>query len=51
MSATDAAAKSVSDADLGKHASRMTQEMADRLKEAADDVVATAFEPSRNPNS
>jgi hypothetical protein len=51
LSATDAGAKSVSDADLGKHASRMTQEMADRLKEAADDVVATAFEPSRNPNS
>jgi hypothetical protein len=51
LSATDAAAKSVSDADLGEHASRMTQEMADRLKEAADDVVATAFEPSRNPNS
>jgi hypothetical protein len=51
LSATDAGAKSVSEADLGKHASRMTQEMADRLKEAADDVVATAFEPSRNPNS
>ena len=32
LSATDAGAKSVSDADLGKHASRMTQEMADRLK-------------------
>jgi hypothetical protein len=51
LSATDAGAKSVSDADLGKHASRTAQEMADRLKEAADDVVATAFEPSRNPNS
>jgi ElaB/YqjD/DUF883 family membrane-anchored ribosome-binding protein len=48
LSAADAAAKSVSDADLGKHASRMTEDMADRLREAADDIVTTAFEPSRN---
>ena len=51
LSATDAGAKSVSDADLGKHASRMTEDMADRLREAADDIVTAAFEPSRNPNS
>lgn len=47
LSAADAAAKSVSDADLGKHVSRMTQEMADRLREGADDVVTAAFNPSR----
>jgi hypothetical protein len=29
----------------------MTQNMADKLKEAADDVVASAFNPSRNPNT
>jgi hypothetical protein len=40
MSAADAAAKSVAEADLGRHASRMTQNMADKLNEAADDVVA-----------
>lgn len=51
ISAADAAAKSVSDADLGGHASRMTQNLADTLKEAADDVVAAAFRPSRNPNT
>jgi hypothetical protein len=51
MSAADAAAKSVSEADLGGHASRMTQNMADKLKEAADDVVTAAFNPSRNPNT
>jgi hypothetical protein len=34
MSATDAAAKSVADADLAGHASRMTQNMANTLKEA-----------------
>ena len=51
MSAADAAAKSVAEADLGGHASRMTQNMADTLKEAADDVVAAAFNPSRNPNT
>jgi uncharacterized phage infection (PIP) family protein YhgE len=50
LSAADAAAKSVSDADLGKHASRMTEDMADRLREAVDDIVTTAFEPSRSTN-
>jgi hypothetical protein len=48
LSAADAAAKSVSDADLGEHASRMTQDMSDKLKEAADDIVTMAFNPSRN---
>jgi ElaB/YqjD/DUF883 family membrane-anchored ribosome-binding protein len=51
MSAADAAAKSVSEADLGSHASRMTQNMTETLKEAADDVVEAAFSPSRNPNT
>jgi len=51
MSAADAAAKSVAEADLGGHASRMTQNIADKLKEAADDVVTAAFSPSRNPNT
>ena len=51
MSAADAAAKSVAEADLGEHASRMTQNMVDKLKEAADDVVTAAVSPSRNPNT
>ena len=51
MSAAEAAAKSVAEADLGGHASRMTQNMADKLKEAADDAVTAAFNPSRNPNT
>jgi gas vesicle protein len=51
LSAADAAAKSVADADLGGHASRVTQNIADTLKEVADDVVTAAFDPSRNPNS
>jgi hypothetical protein len=51
MSAADAAAKSVADADLGGHASRMAKNMTDTLKEAADDVVTSAFNPSRNPNT
>ena len=51
MSAADAAAKSVAEADLGGHASRMTQNITDKLKEAADDVVTAAFSPSRNPNT
>jgi hypothetical protein len=45
--AADAAAKSVSQADLGKHASRMTRDTSERLKEAADDIVTAAFNPSR----
>ena len=51
MSAADAAAKSLADADLGEHASRMTQNMADTVKEVADDVVTAAFNPSQNPNT
>ena len=47
LSAADAAAKSVADADLGRHASRITEGVAERLKEVADDVVTTAFDPSR----
>jgi ElaB/YqjD/DUF883 family membrane-anchored ribosome-binding protein len=47
LSAADATAKSVSDADLGQHASRMTGDMSNRLKEAADDIVSAAFNPSR----
>ena len=48
LSAADAAAKSVTDADLGKHASRMTHDASDRLMEAADDVMTAAFKPTRN---
>ena len=51
MSAADAAARSVGEADLGRHASRMTENLTERLKEAADDVVSAAFSPSPNPNS
>jgi hypothetical protein len=51
LSAADAAAKSVSEADLGGHASRITEDVTERLKEVADDVVTTAFDPSRNPHS
>ena len=51
VSVADAALKSVSGADLGGHASRITENMTDALKEAADDVVKTAFNPSRNPNT
>lgn len=51
LSAADAAAKNVADADLGKHASRITEGVTERLKEVADDVVTTAFDPSRNPHS
>jgi hypothetical protein len=51
LSAADAAAKSVSAADLGQHASRMTRDMAERLREAADGVVTAAFDPSRKSNT
>jgi hypothetical protein len=51
LSAADAAAKSVSEADLAGHASRITEDVTERLKEVADDVVTTAFDPSRNPRS
>jgi gas vesicle protein len=47
-SAAGAAADAVANADLGGHASRLTKNVAGTLKEAADDVVATAFNPS-NP--
>ena len=49
MSAADAATKSVAEADLGGHASRMTQNMADKLKEAADDVVTARFQSFPKP--
>jgi hypothetical protein len=51
MSAADAAARNVGEADLGGHASRMTENVAARLKEAADDVVRAAFSPSPNSNT
>jgi hypothetical protein len=50
LSAAEAAAKSVSDADLGGHASRITEGVTERLKEVADDVVTTAFDPSQTQN-
>jgi hypothetical protein len=46
-SAADAAAQKVAEADLGSHASRMTQNMADTLREAAGDVVKAAFSPAQ----
>ena len=51
LSAADAAQKSFAEADLGSHASRMTQNIADAVKDAAKDVVSAAFDPSRTPNS
>ncbi len=51
LSAADAAARSVSEADLGGHASRITEGVTERLQEVADDVVTTAFDPSRNQHS
>jgi hypothetical protein len=51
LSAAEAAAKSISDADLGGHASRITEGVTDKLKEVADDVVTTAFDPSQNPHN
>jgi hypothetical protein len=51
FSAAEAAAKTISDADLGGHASRITEGVTDRLKEVADDVVTTAFDPSRHPHN
>ncbi|WP_410708283.1 DUF3618 domain-containing protein [Bradyrhizobium sp. BWA-3-5] len=50
LAAAEAAAKSVSDADLGGHASRITEGVTERLKEVADDVVTTAFDPSQTQN-
>jgi hypothetical protein len=51
FSAAEAAAKSVSDAELGEHASRISEGVTDRLKEVTDDIVTTAFDPSQNPHS
>lgn len=51
LSAADAAAKSVSAANLGGHASRIAEGVTERLTEVADDIVTTAFDPSRNPHS
>ena len=51
LSAADAAARSVSEADLGGHASRITEDVTEQLKEVAEDVVTTAFDPSRNPTA
>jgi hypothetical protein len=51
FSAAEAAAKGVSDADLGNHASRITEDVSERLKEVTDDIVTTAFDPSQNQHS
>ncbi|MBR1208771.1 MULTISPECIES: hypothetical protein [unclassified Bradyrhizobium] len=51
LSAADAVVSSVADADLGKHASRMTEGVAEKLKDAADDIVAAAFDSNRNANT
>jgi hypothetical protein len=51
VSVADAAAKSVADADLGGHGSRIAENIAGTVKDVADDVVKTAFNPSRNPNT
>ncbi|WP_245283214.1 DUF3618 domain-containing protein [Bradyrhizobium sp. WSM2793] len=44
MSAADAAIRSVSDADLGRHASRMTRNLADNLKEAAAEACRCSIQ-------
>ena len=51
VSMADAAVKSVAEADLGGHARRIAENMTGTLKDAADDVVKTAVNPSRNPNT
>ena len=51
MSAAEAATKSVADSDLGAHTTRMTQNLADSLKEAAEDAATAALNPSRTPNT
>jgi hypothetical protein len=51
VSVAAAAAKSVSEADLSSHAGRMTQNMTETVKEAADDVLESTFSPSRTPNT
>jgi hypothetical protein len=50
VSVGDAAAKSVADADLGGHATRIAENITGTVKDVVDDVVKTAFNPSRNPN-
>jgi hypothetical protein len=47
LSAADAATNSIGEADLGSHASRMTRNVADVLKDAATDVVDAALSPSK----
>ena len=47
LAAGHAAEKSMSQADLGKAASHMTRDMSEQLKEAADDIVSAAFNPSQ----
>jgi hypothetical protein len=52
LSAADAAVKSVAESGLGDHASRLTQDLAGSLKEAATDAASAAFDPSsRAPES
>ena len=51
LSAADAATKTVSEADLGGHAGRMTRNIADTLKQAAGGVVDAALGPSQNSNT
>jgi hypothetical protein len=50
-SIADAATKSVADADLGGHASRMTKNLTDTVKDIADDVVTAALNPSPKSES
>jgi hypothetical protein len=51
LSAADAVTKSVAESDLGAHATRMTQNVTDSVKEAAEDVAAAALNPSRTPST
>jgi len=51
ISAFDAAAAKVAEADLGDNASRMTQNMKDTLKGAVDDLERASLGTSRNPNT
>jgi hypothetical protein len=51
MSAADAAATSVAEANLGGHASRMTQNLTDALKGGAGDSVRAALNTSQNSNT
>ena len=51
MSAADAAAQRVAEADLGAHGARMTHNLADTLKAAAEDVVTAAFDPTKHQNT